>query len=348
MAANSGVKIFRDFLRDSPCRMAYLMSQPKNFTSKSQHLAKVITFERPGTARPKTAPMAASPLAHAITAHNIIEETPKTPQKRPTTSGRILKPSLNSTGNDLSCAGSRKPDGKSPRHPPVAPRQRPRRPSDPPRKTPSASSNKDDIRKRPHQQKKQLGSPHPGRDSPKKPCKICISGEDCAVAEQWQDLLLNAHSLSSNSKSSDGFRHLIEEIERIRSELVAREEVKNIGLEESIELINEIQHRINSLSPTRPSGDSYLNRLAPFQTAMRDSEKRATIKAKKSVRSLRFEGGRILEQDYSKLSRQRADGATETVRKGKTRQIEKKFDEGPLRCLLPFVNGSLKAKQVKF
>ncbi|EAT37952.1 AAEL010114-PA [Aedes aegypti] len=339
MAANSGVKIFRDILRDSPCRMAYMMSQSKNFTqqySKNHHLGKSIPLERPGTARPKTAPIAASSLAHAITAHNLMPETVMKQAERPTTSVRTVKPSIN-----LICTGTRKPDGKPSRRPEAPPRQRPRRPANQSsRKTPPASNSKQDIRKRPHQQSSKLESPNTNRDSPKRPCKICISGEDCSVPEQWQDLL-NEYSTSTSSPSSDGFRHLIGEIEAIRSELVAREDMKNISLQDSLELINEIQQRINSVFLSNGTSEgSFLNRLEPFQTATLGVEKRSTIKARKSVRSLHFEGGRIIEEDYTKGSRQ-PDGGRAVVRKAKTKQIEKKFDEGPLRCLLPLNEGEI-------
>ncbi|KXJ69162.1 hypothetical protein RP20_CCG028482 [Aedes albopictus] len=351
MAANSGVKIFRDIIRDSPCRMVY-----KNFTqqySKNHNLGKAISLERPGTsARPKTAPIAVSPLAHAITAHNLMPEVvvkPAVPE-RPVTSVRTIKPSLG-----LLCTGHEKSDGKSPRRRPEAPnRQRPpRRPAEPSRKTPPASNSKQDIRKRPHQ-RKQLESPDANRDSSKRPCKICISDEDCAaVPEQWQDMI-NAQSSDASASAADaGFRHLIGEIGAIRSELVSREDMKNISLQESLELINEIQQRINSVSlsaegATSASG-SYLTRLEPAQTSTVGSGKRSIIKAKKSVRSLRFEGGRIIEQDYNKGNRRQLDGEkVAVIRKVKTKHIEKKFDEGPLRCLLPLVSESLKAARVKF
>lgn len=131
--------------------------------------------------------------------------------------------------------------------------------------------------------------------------------------------------------------------------------MKNISLQESLELINEIQQRINSVSLSAEGGTtattgSYLTRLEPAQTAtVVGTGKRSIIKAKKSVRSLRFEGGRIIEQDYNKGNRRsQQDGEKVVIRKAKTKQIEKKFDEGPLRCLLPLVSESLKAAQMKF
>uniref|UniRef100_A0A182W3J2 Uncharacterized protein n=1 Tax=Anopheles minimus TaxID=112268 RepID=A0A182W3J2_9DIPT len=48
MAANAGTKIFRDFFRDSPCRMAYLL-KPAEVCATRPLSAKIV-------ARPKTAP----------------------------------------------------------------------------------------------------------------------------------------------------------------------------------------------------------------------------------------------------------------------------------------------------
>ncbi|XP_065079167.1 uncharacterized protein LOC135702095 [Ochlerotatus camptorhynchus] len=338
MAANSGVKIFRDFLRDSPCRMAYMMTQQKNFTqqyAKNHHLGKSAAQERPNASRPKTAPIPPpSNLAQAITNHNLMPESVVTP-KRPRTSARLIKPNLELMSTDgLLTTTSRRPPPQKPIRRPEVPR-----PSEQIRKRPSGSS-VEDVRKRQQQQQKQSSSSkHHDREAPKRPCKICI-GEDCFVPEQqqWQDLL-NVTPSSSSSKSN-GFRHLIGEIERIRSELTSRDGMKHIGLQQSLELINEIKQRFDSVRAAS-GGASYLNRLGPFQTADR------RIKPRKSVRSLRFEGGRIVEKDYTKVHHRGGEEVLK-AKKSKLKQVEKKFDEGPLRMLLPFMRGSLKAEKVRF
>lgn len=316
------------------------MTQQKNFTQqyvKNHHLRRSAPpQERPTASRPQTAPTPLpSNLAQAITSHNLMPESVVAP-KRPRTSARLVKPNLELMSTDgLLTTASRRPTQKPVRRPEV-PQPRPRRPLEQIRRRPTGSS-VEDIRKRKQQQQKQTSSSKQhDRDSPKRPCKICINGEcfDATQQEPWQDTL-NVTPSSSSAKSN-GFRHLIGEIERIRSELTSRDDMKHIGLQQSLELMNEIQQRFDSVRAAS-GGASYLSRLEPFQTADRK------IQPRKSVRSLRFEGGRIVEKDYAKVNPQ-----VLKVKKSKLKQVEKKFAEGPLRMMLPFMRGSLKAEKVRF
>ncbi|XP_055645263.1 uncharacterized protein LOC129781715 [Toxorhynchites rutilus septentrionalis] len=221
MAANTGVKIFRDFLRESPCRMAYAMTHRQNYAkqySKNHSLRKISSKSH--QARPKTAPMMVSNLAQAITTNKLMEVSSR---KRPTTTISGKKPVPRRQENEP---------------------QRTRAPCEEIRKIPSGPSSSDDVRRK-QQPPQKLKPKHPAAKSSSRPCKICKSPDDCPIPEQWQKIFkINER----NPPSSDGFRHLIDEIERIRSQLIVRDDMKQIRFNESLKLINEIKQQIDSVT----------------------------------------------------------------------------------------------------
>ncbi|XP_058456475.1 uncharacterized protein LOC131433882 [Malaya genurostris] len=335
MAANTGVKIIRDFLRESPCRKAYLLTQQKSYAhqfSKNNGLRKIPASNRHPEVRPKTAPILPTNLAQAITGHNLMESH-HPERRRPTTSGKLLK-----RPRDPTPQRNRRPGSGSSKCPKPS---RPKRPAEEIRQSEPPSTSDSNARRKQHN--KQSKSPDQAQKSHKKPCKICIHEDDCQIPTQWQQLL---NAAPKKEPSSNGFRYLIDEIERLRAELIQRGDMKHITFRESLQLINEIKQRIDAASDT----DAFLDRLVPLQTTLLHSA--ADIKSRKSApRSLRFEGGRILPSDYAAF-KSHAVGRKESIFKvvgsNASRRNEKKFDEGPLRMLLPFMRGRPIQEHAKF
>ncbi|XP_058839431.1 uncharacterized protein LOC131694919 [Topomyia yanbarensis] len=328
MAANTGVKIIRDFLRESPCRKAYQLTQQKDYAhqySKNYNLRKIPASNRHPEVRPNTAPILPTNLAQAITGHNLMESH-HPERRRPTTSGKLLKRPRDPTPQRIRIKRPGSDEWKK--------SQRPIRPRRSVEQSDSPSTSDSNIRRR--QQHKQSKSPDQCQKAGKKPCKVCVNEEVCQIPAQWQDLL----NVPKRVPSSNGFRHLIEEIERIRAELIKREDMKHISFRESLQLINEINERIDAASDT----NGFLDRLIPLQTTLLHSI--ADIKSRKS-HSLRFEGGRILDTDYVTF-KPRSGGRKENVGSGAVRRNEKKFDQGPLRMCLPFMRDRLTLDHAKF
>ncbi|KAL1402128.1 hypothetical protein pipiens_006221 [Culex pipiens pipiens] len=203
MATNTGVRFVREFLRDSPSRAAYAVVQ-RSFQQKPRRIPS-------NKFRPQTAPICPSNLSRAVTAHKLLDDGSSGSRRRPTTSGRPLKP-------------ARVPS--KPRH----------RPEDVRRKEPSApASSTTSLRKRPQQRQVNNKPQSQSGKPPVKPCKICYEAHP-APSNRWPNLLANV------PQPKNEFRALIGKIETIREELRAQ---SGGHLRDSLQLINEIRQRMD-------------------------------------------------------------------------------------------------------
>uniref|UniRef100_A0A1Q3FT28 Uncharacterized protein n=1 Tax=Culex tarsalis TaxID=7177 RepID=A0A1Q3FT28_CULTA len=200
MAANTGVRFVREFLHDSPSRAAYAAVQ-RSYQQKPRRIPS-------NKFRPQTAPICPSSLSRAVTAHKLLEDGSSGSRRRPTTSGRPLKPARE----------------------PSKPRLRP---EDVRRKAPSGPASSTSLRKRPQQRQVNTSKPH---KPPVKPCKICNEDHRLAPSNRWPNLLANL------PPAKNEFRALIGKVETIRAELQAQ---AGGQLRDSLQLINEIRQRMD-------------------------------------------------------------------------------------------------------
>ncbi|XP_058120869.1 uncharacterized protein LOC131284994 [Anopheles ziemanni] len=108
MAANAGAKFFREFFRDSPCRMSYLL---KSSEIRSQHLTQKKSHERPQTA-PSILLNRASSLVSIRKPNSSTSTVRKDPsRKHPNTTGIGGNENLNTTPQRNPQPSSRKPGG---------------------------------------------------------------------------------------------------------------------------------------------------------------------------------------------------------------------------------------------
>ncbi|XP_055534569.1 uncharacterized protein LOC129724015 [Wyeomyia smithii] len=314
MATNTGMKIFRDFFRDSPCRKAYMLTHQTNFGHQYVKNNSLRKPNRQLDLRPKTAPILPSSLAQAVANHNLLDN--QYPERmRPTTSGKVLK------RRDNTPLSIRRPgSGNKPLIP-----SRPRKSIvDIGSRSPPTSS---DNGRRKQKHPKQFKSKVQNQKSTIKPCKICIDEDDCVIENQSQNLE------KKRDHASDGFEHLVQEIDNIRFQLANREDMRQISHEESLRLINEIKRMFHA-------------QMEPFNATLQPEKKK--LKIKEMVRSPRFSGGRI-STEYFDLSK--IPGRVEKdFRKAKTmtKHTNKSFEQGPLRLLLPYMKDAISEKQVRF
>ncbi|XP_055612551.1 uncharacterized protein LOC129759168 [Uranotaenia lowii] len=317
MATNTGVNIFRDILRDSPCRMVYIAAQ-QNLAQTGRH--KTASLVHKLSTRPVTAPITPSSLARAIIQHQLMD--PVENKVRPATTTQKVKrsPDTNRLQKLLelsqrktspcreSSSGKRKHDDSSRGSRESSINRNPRG-----RKLPGCAPPK---------------HPQPTNSERKSPtdssCKICseLHHQREFIPANWQDRLSAAIEPPEEDINSR-----ISKIRSARSRLLDEEITHPLTLQESLYLINEVHQHAPA--------NSFFADFTPLHTSAIKGTASNPFNRRKKPKQINFEGGRIVDQDF-RIITPRKPSSRVSLRAGSkpVKTATTKRADGPLRLAI--------------